>query len=281
MKKLDGELMLDIIIKHIYINGSIPALIIKSTKINSGILRKTVIIYHSFAHAKENTIYIGYELAKQGFICLCIDLDRHGERMNVSEKFPYQYFYDCMIQTALEIDVVINYLTGNEAVTENDITVMGISLGGMAAFSAAVIENRIQNIITIASSANFTELARHNRKPSLARILSDNQYNIDEVISNTLQLSKEFDPYYNINKIENKNLLMINGGLDTEIPIRIVKDFQNKLENYNSIFRSKRDFIIMNGIGHQVQNIMIKKACEWLLQIFEKSNKANSDATID
>lgn len=258
----------DILVKHVWIK-EIPALIIlKEENKNKIEIHKAVIIYHSFAHSKENTIYIGYELAKLNFICVCIDMDRHGERTNVLKRFPYQFFYNCMFCTALEISRVIQYLIDDYKIQDHEVTVMGISLGGMTALAASVIDRRVKNIITIASSANFTELAKYKNNSALARVFSDNRYDINELIEQTLEMSKKYDPYYNIDKIQDKNILMINGSLDTEIPFKIVKKFQDKVNNNGAIDEKKRDFIIINGLGHQIQNIMIEKACVWLQEIY-------------
>lgn len=254
-------------IDHVWIDQKIPALVIADEKyLERNLLEKVAIIYHSFAHSKENSIIWGYELAKFGFVSICVDMDRHGERTNVREKFPYQYFYNCMFCSALEIKVIIQYLIQNYKIS-NEVTVIGTSLGGMAALAAAVIDDRVKNIITIASSANFTELAKYKKKPTLARILSDNKYDMGEIINQTYQMSKSYDPFYNIEKIQNKNILMINGGLDTEIPMKVVRNFQEKLKKKSDSYNTKKDFVVFNNMGHIIQNEMIKKACDWIVQL--------------
>lgn len=257
--------MNDIIIKKTNINH-IPAIIVRRNL--SNVLQNSIIIYHSFAHSKEDTLNIAYFLAEMGFMCICVDMDRHGERDNYNEKFPYKYFYSSMFNSAKDITQIIDYLNEDENIHQ-DISVVGISLGGMAALTSGVVDRRVKNIVTILASGNFIRLAQQKNSRVLSRILSDNQYDKEYMIKNTESLSKLYDPYYNCEQFSDKRLLMINGSIDMVIPLKIAKDFINRISDCNYANKENYELVVINGLGHEVHKIMIDKACIWLKKIIK------------
>ncbi len=227
--------------------------------------KKLVVLYHSYLDSKEFMLNFAYRLAEMGFLAVAVDLDRHGERDNyVVGKFPWKEFYNTVFKTAQEITTVINYFVEKEEVENGNITVLGTSMGGLTAFAASIVDERVNNIASIMASANYPQLARVKETSTLRRFFSDNIYCKDEFIKNVEKKSEIFDPYYNISMMPPKRIFMINGTVDMAIPIKIVEDFQEKLISEYKDKRSNLKFISIPGGGHLLSREMYEETLIWV-----------------
>lgn len=246
--------------------GNIPLLI---SKIDSYTVYKgLVIVYHPFLKAKENMLPYTYVMAESGFIAAAIDMQRHGERDNYEEKFPWQEFYNTAFETADEITDIIDYFLENYTFEHSEVTVTGVSLGGIAALSASMLDERIKNIALIVSSGNFSALARVRKRSVLRRFYTDNQCDETKFLADVDNNAKKYDPYLAPQKMRGKKLLMINGAFDFAFPPQIVKDCQGKIMEVKQDEEWMLEFIEMKNTGHEVNNKMISVLFNWINHLF-------------
>jgi esterase/lipase len=243
-------------IRSTVINSNIPTLICcaENTKKNP------IIIYHAFLQAKESMLQFAYQLAKLGYFAVCIDINRHGDRKNAAKKFPWNEFFEVVFETAEETSSIINHLEKFESIDCSQISVLGVSLGGLSAFSSALSDARIKNIITLLSTGNFMSLAENKKHNFLKRFLSDNNFDEKNFLERVKLKSGIWDPYYNIEKLTDKNIFMINGEMDFQIPISVVKDFQQKITE-TSVGKNK--FLHIKSGGHYISKDMADSAMDW------------------
>lgn len=226
--------------------------------------QKLVLLYHQFLDRKESMLNFAYRLAEYGFFTVCIDIDRHGDRSNFENKFPARELYNVLFDTAEEVVSVIDYYCENHHILPDNISVLGVSLGGKVAITASMMDNRITHVVALLSSPNFPEIAKRHNEKVLSRFFADNAQCDETYIQEINVRSKLLDPYYNIDKFASKNSLLINGLLDTTFPIEIIKDFQQKLQSSNSAKDTYHDFEFISKAGHQLNNGMIHTAIQWI-----------------
>lgn len=240
--------------------NKIPALVSWESPFAS----KIILLFHSFLHSKEDMLSFSHKLVQKGYICVSIDIDRHGDRGNYQKPFPWQHFYDVIFSTLYEIPIVLDQLEEWKGEKINNVTTLGVSMGGMIALSSPVIDKRINRVVSILSSGNYAELARNDQVTILRRFFSDNKFDKDTYYSSIERNAQNCDPYYHVSSYQKIHLLMINGTMDNVIPIGCVENFQKKLFEANDERLQDYQFIKIPGAGHELTNDMIKYAINWI-----------------
>lgn len=254
--------MCEVTIKQEKIEG-IPVIIAVSENSH----KKLAVFYHQFLKTKEDMLPLLYLLAKMGYVAIAPDMRSHGERIDYTGEFPWQRFYELAFETADEVSDVIDYAFSRYEIEYEDVTVIGTSLGGIAALSASMIDERIKNIGAIISSGDFSSLCRVKKRSVLRRFYSDNSYDEKEFVESVDDKAVVYDPYLNMEYILNKRILMINGSFDLAFPVEIVTRFQNRMMEYKKNELDTMEFHLLKNAGHEFNIEMRDIVCEWANKI--------------
>lgn len=254
--------MSEVTIKQENING-IPVIVAVSGNAH----KKLVLFYHQFLRTKEDMLPLIYLLAKMGYVAIAPDMRSHGERIDYTGEFPWQRFYESAFETAEEASNVIDYAFDRYEIEYKDVTVIGASLGGIAALSASMTDERIANIGVIISSGDFSSLCRVKKRSVLRRFYSDNNYDENEFVKDVDVKSVTYDPYLNMERMLHKRILMINGSFDLAFPVDVVTRFQKKMMEYKKEELDTMEFYLLKNAGHEFNNEMRNIVCEWANRI--------------
>lgn len=247
--------------KKAVINNRIPVLISWEYPFVS----KVVLLFHSFLHSKEDMLPFSHKLAQKGYLCINVDIDRHGDRENYQDQFPWQSFYDVVFQTANEIPIILDQLEAWKGEKLKNIATLGVSMGGMISLSAPIIDKRVVRVVSILSSGNYSELSRVNHATVLRRFFSDNQLDKESYYRSIDENAQLYDPIHHLSVFRRVCLLMINGTMDNVIPIASVEKFQKILSEQNRDFLQNYEFVKIPGAGHELMNRMVSRAIDWML----------------
>ena len=180
-------------------------------------------------------------LLKKGFAVLAIDARNHGERkMSNDFQDPYTYLsksyvhaYSRMVlETAMDVSRVIDYLNTRSDVDTNRIGLMGFSMGGNIAWAAAAIDNRVKSLVIMASPLN----------------LSSNKAQWDL-----------FSPVQFIPAIKNIPVLMLMAKADN-FYTQADADFM-----FQQLHVKSKNLVFYEG-GHDLPDSTIEASIPWLLQ---------------
>jgi dienelactone hydrolase len=235
---------------------------------------------------KSRHLELGYHLAKQGFFYVSLDAAMHGERRhprldevwdpNASHIYPlesgldsYALMLEIVDRTAQDIDTLIEYFGAQPQVDARRVGVCGDSMGGYIAFLAAVRNPQVRAIATIIAHPAFTlswldGLARAESNPDWSEQMAAAA---DETARLTAYV-QSIDPYQKLKQFCPKPLLMINGDLDTVIPIQYALQFYRDLKSsYQAAGQAERlQLSVYRGLDHRVVGGMLSEAAGWFIK---------------
>lgn len=182
-------------------------------------------INHGFSSEKgDGTYFMMFELAKLGLKVVAIDAYKHGQRLEepmisgtMDEKIDGMYDY--VIQTGQDI----KYLYDNHYNKSFDqVMITGISMGGAVTYYAGSIMKEAKNLVTMIGFPSFYQFE-----------LDSKQYDEESLAlkSKDLQVLKDADPIFNIDKYEDKNILILNGVSDDVVPIKYARTFYDLVDS--------------------------------------------------
>jgi dienelactone hydrolase len=124
--------------------------------------RQLVLVVTGLGGTKEGTIPLLKDIAAAGFVALSLDPWQHGERAvepqeqlgkRVFSNFR-RYFWPILGQTALDILRVIDWAIATLRVSPS-VYMVGTSMGGDIAVTAAGVDHRIERVATVVTSPDW------------------------------------------------------------------------------------------------------------------------------
>lgn len=179
--------------------GEVPALVCRP----AGPVRPpAVLFYHGLGAAREVHDKEGRALAEAGFAAILPDAPHHGarrsSRLDELERAPRaeleRLFVPLVREGAAEVPALLEQLlaAGHPAVA-----IAGVSMGAYIALAAGVAEPRLAAVVSILGSPDWTP-ASGVVPPELAAAVAD-------------------DPLRRRERLVPRPLLLLNGGLDTNV----------------------------------------------------------------
>ncbi|KMQ32182.1 prolyl oligopeptidase family serine peptidase [Bacillus cereus] len=242
------------IVIHSYISEcNRPYLVVQRKSYRS---KGIVFVFHRFYESKEYELPAAFSLAKRGYTAVLIDSEGHGE---IGDKVTSQSIFDeALNQTPFVLPHILRSLSEHGYETGR-VAYYGTSLGGMIALSCAVIHEYGDIVVSLLGGGDFQEL----KKQASFRILDRF---IGQKISDTKEINaveNPYDPYLNAEKLENKSILLINGKMDTVVPIEFARRLYYKLLEYH-VNNNDLQLIEFKGRGHVVTSEMRDASLDWL-----------------
>lgn len=238
---------------------NIPVLICNNGEKNQ---KGNIILLHKLLEDKEHEILLAYYLAQSGYEVLIPDLLYHGESplsVRISKKMDFNKLYTEMDKS---IELIRRLM---EDISDRKIGLIGSSYGGMLALAAGGILDGISFVGAICSSPNWAQLLKSGNIESF-RMFSSNRPVIDyQIVQESI---RKYDPMYHIDGFEGKDIMLMNGALDTTFKYCLTQPFYKELsercdkKKHSSITWKKYD-----KTGHSVTYDMIQDLLEWLKQL--------------
>lgn len=264
--------MTKIIIEDSTVND-IPILSIYQSHIN----KYPLIFYlHGYGADREQAIDFGYMLARKGFYFVSLDCKGHGKRKTHDEMnkfnnvFPpdtgldtYVHMHEIIEQSAIDVQILIEYYKNREEIDSNNIGISGFSMGGYASFFIAANNPNIQVSIPIGGKPAFTKAWKDTiTSTGTYEQWSEQIKAVEGEIAKRTEYFQMIDPYEKLSSFAPKPLLIINGDQDTDsIFIYSLELYQKLLPLYSE--QPENLQISMPFVNHQFNYNMKLKACNW------------------
>ncbi len=220
-----------------------------------------VIFYHGWSSNKENQTFRASTIASFGFRVLVPDAVNHGARGEIeydTEESLKRNFFSTVVQSVLEAESLLDYL--EKEVPGSFLAAAGHSMGGFTAGGIFVRHPRAAALVNVNGSCAWLET-----RDMLVREADDFA---DEVeIGGVNYQLEEFDPYFNLEKLQGRPLLLLHGEQDTSVPLAGQKIFyQAALSRYQSC-SDKISLITYENLNHYFTTGMLAGTIEWLLAV--------------
>lgn len=235
----------------------IPVLICKT---DEPCKKPLVIASHGFTGSKEYFKKKGYlkELAESGYYAVAIDNRLHGDRpgpgfrkiiISSLGKIDLLLLRKVIKETADDVKLLIDELSAIEEVLQDEIAMVGISMGGFVTHRAIVADDRIKAAVPIISSPYWDDIPG----------------DISVVANDDLKLySKEYQPSEHLNKYFPTALLMQVGDQDKHYDVDKIKGFYKELKKFYPDSPDKLKLIIYPDTKHEVRQEMWEQSIKWL-----------------
>ncbi len=245
-----------------------------------------VFFVHGFASDKRQGIPMGVELARKGFICVSIDTILRGERVgqdfdpaagpDFEAVYPEGTGLDGFItmlkmvrQTGLDIQVLIDYFKTDIRIDQDNIGVVGYSMGGWAVFYTSAFNPNLKAAVSIAGIP-----CAENRWADVLLECSTYPEWVLELIKVEGETSlrtafiQELDPYPTLIEKFPTPLLMICGAGDTVGPKKYCLDLYRLIQERHHPDPDQLKLSVYDGIGHQLDLAMAEETADWINKIF-------------
>lgn len=199
--------------------------------------------------------------AEQGFTTLAF---YRRERFFNPEK-TLEYNEHLFRQSVIDVRRAIDFLYTQPEVDTNKLGIMGASLGGIISSLATAADSRIKATAMLISGGNLPKILDRSNYSRIARFRDGliRQYNISrsEISEFTEPYLKPIDPITYAKRIDPSKMLMINGYLDTIIPLSAARD--------TWVAFGKPEWRILL-VSHYSSMLMVRYAQEKIFQHYQK-----------
>ncbi|MGE8205200.1 prolyl oligopeptidase family serine peptidase [Heyndrickxia sp. NPDC080065] len=224
-----------------------------------------IMFVHGFESAKEHNLHYAYLLAEKGFRVVLPEANYHGEREeNLSQSDRMFRFWNVIIQTIHELNIIKNHFVESEQVDDKNIGVVGTSMGGIVTLGALTQYDWIKAAISLMGSPHYADFAKaqinHFRSTGVNIPFTDDELEAQY---------KDLEPYdlsKNAHKLKNRPLMFWHGKRDQMVPYEPTFNFYKKLKNMYTDNPDKLFFLTDEKAGHKVSREGLLKTVEW----FEK-----------
>lgn len=271
----------------------VPVLVTRPEKLSGRL--PAVIVLHGTGGSGKAMVPFMMELAKRGIIGVAIDARYHGQRAGnakgaqayhqaiirawqtrAGDKHEYPFFYD----TCWDLWRTVDYLETRSDVDPKRLGMIGFSMGGIEAWMAAAVDERIRVTVPAIAVQSFRWSLENDRWHGRARTiqpahvaaakdLGEPQVNQkvcralwDKVLPGILN---EFDCPSMIRLFAGRPLLILSGEKDGNCPLpgaRLAFTAAEKaFRDANCSDRLR--ILVAEGVGHQVTPSQRTQALEW------------------
>jgi pimeloyl-ACP methyl ester carboxylesterase len=217
-------------------------------------------------------------------LCLAFDQRNHGTRLlspqanetwREGNKRHALDLFSTYVGTADDLSHILDFLPAyifpNAEHTITRHIVAGVSLGGHAAWVAALTDPRIEAAGVIIGCPDFCALLRHRAGKSRLDgfVVGDSTY-FPKTLLDTV---RRYDPAAMgteaVRRLRGKKVLCLSGEVDKLVPYESSRRFLGRLreEQVEVVDR------VFRGVGHECTDVMVKELAEWVRGVVEKSGK--------
>jgi predicted esterase len=190
---------------------------------------KLIIILHGYGHnAMQSMFYFPPQFAKQGISSLMLTLPFHGERKKYGKNDGEGFFgldpttiLAHFRQIVVDVQTLIDFTENGAIQNVKEISIFGLSLGGMSAVISMGVDKRIRKGIFVLAGGNITEIFWKSiaTLPLRRYVYAIKQsYDVSQKEKEYTEVFLLYDPLTFAKFIKNRKVIMINGIQDPVIP---------------------------------------------------------------
>lgn len=218
---------------------------------------------HGFTNQKEHGLMPGYEMARQGMRVIIPDAFLHGERKDESfSESKERAFWEIEWKTVHELPDIVDYYISKGLAAKNDVSVTGLSMGGIAVCMAMVKYPWIRSAACLMGNPNplhFTNwllTSKWQTDREELQVISPEA--IDEMMKDFIPLTLQAFP----EKIAGRPFYIWHGKADDTVPFSHMQHFANEVVGKDYARQVHVDFY--EGYGHKVPLEIFKKMALFL-----------------
>ncbi|MDQ0268771.1 prolyl oligopeptidase family serine peptidase [Cytobacillus purgationiresistens] len=221
-----------------------------------------ILFVHGFTSAKEHNLHYAYLMAEKGFRVVLPEAIYHGERnAGLNDANLQIHFWDIVMNTISELEVVKDALLEDGLVDEARIGVAGTSMGGIVTLGAMTQYKWIKAAVSLMGMPYYEKFALW-QIDALKKNGVDIPLNEDE-IQQLLGKIRELDISMQPEKLNKRPLLFWHGKKDTTVPYVHAYDFFETVKPLYDDTPEKIKFISDEQAGHKVSREGLIRTVQW------------------
>lgn len=210
----------------------------------AGERRPLVLMYHGYLNRKDFMLNQAYFLASQGFAVVVPDAWGHGERCGTG--FPD--FFTSVLQTADEIDALIELYRDEPLVDAQRVGLTGYSMGGCVAYEyCARPGGRVKAAVSFIATPDWAALM--SEPGTVVEFLKSGLIRVPEDMVPLVAKAQAVQPLNRREHMANLPLLMLNGAMDPLMPVDSLHRFYDAMK---PLYHKQEDIslCVYPGVGH-------------------------------
>lgn len=235
-----------------------------------------IIISHGYNCDQYDEAAMALKLVQKGFHVLTYDLSEHGERYSgfleriEKDTDMGMSMLQIIDQSYSDLERLIESFKLNTLVEEDNIILVGVSLGAMLTYYALTKNKSISAAVSLIGTPDLVQAMVYGmEKESVDNFISEDEIRLIEYAS-------EMNPLEKLLTDESRPLLIINTTKDDDVPYENSQLFYEKLKKKYDSFNGKLEFFLSEDY-HVVNNEMIQYCIDWLCQFFNDTVNNNSN----
>ena len=230
--------------------------------------KSVIFLFHKLLNNKEQGLPLAYELAKEDYLVILLDMHGHGQReisYDTSRRYEFNHLLKDIQATEADVKTILNSEKLNTlyGLKNLKIKVAGVSIGGTIALSCFMHMKEIDSMVSIAGTYDLKFIINNDRLDSF-KLFAASSPVIDYERAKEERKTLDIANYLSNEKA--RPALFMDGMLDTTVSIDARKEFHYELMK---IYKSygKENLIKHKEYaktGHEVTKQMVKDLIEWL-----------------
>ena len=220
----------------------------------------TVIMLHGHTSAGEHNLHYAYHLVNKGIRVLLPDALMHGKRSFESNILELNIkFWEIVMTSLKEIEEIYKIGLSKNIISENNVGLIGISMGGITASAALTVYPWIKTAAICMGVTSVTKLAEHQLKTVK---IGGQPLPLTE--EHKQEIFHQLSPFNLENKPEIFHQIPIifwHGDQDPIVPIDYSYPFFEE-----QLQQSKAIYIKEKGLGHAVSRSGTLKVIDFVAQ---------------
>ncbi|TYB31265.1 MAG: prolyl oligopeptidase family serine peptidase [Candidatus Mcinerneyibacterium aminivorans] len=215
----------------------------------------TIIYYHGWSSSKNFQRFKASTIAQYGFHLIVPDAINHGVRNPIDyeeDNAIENYFWDTVLSSVEESTFLLNSIKKYRETDPERIGVIGSSMGGFIGSGVLIKNSGIKTLISFNGACSWIEMDKILRKEA----------EVPEANKNLIEKLEKYDAMKNIEKINQRPILMLHGDIDTSVPIEGQEKFYEKAIGYYTN-KDRLELYEVPDINHYITVNMLEKAIEW------------------
>lgn len=243
-----GEISSHINLEHKFID-EIPIYEMYPKDLKKG---KMIFFLHGQASRKEEYLNEMINYAEEGFLCVCVDLTAHGERIKKEKIMSLEI----TTQTGKDLDTLIDYYKTQEYADTDCFAVIGLSQGGSVAYWYTANGKYKPSAIVVGSTT-----------PDY-NYFSDDSSIINGQVSDSIWTDEEVQQYISVNnpinhieKFYDLPIMSGNSFDDTIVSYKGSEAFEKLMKEAGN---KSVSFYYFDGVGHNVSEDFMQKVLPFI-----------------
>ncbi|PLT30410.1 prolyl oligopeptidase family serine peptidase [Peribacillus deserti] len=224
-----------------------------------------IIFIHGITSAKEHNLHYAYLLAEKGFRVILPDALYHGEReADLSENKLMLSFWDIVIKTIAEIEVLKDYYESQGSIDSSRIGIAGTSMGGIITYGALTKYSWIKAGVSLMGNPAYVSYAK--RQIEALRQAKMDIPLTDEELENLYSLLAPYDITLNTEKLAGRPVFLWHGEKDNVVPFQDAYNFYESMSAEYGNDRDKIAFLLDKNASHKVSREGLLRTQEWFVK---------------